>query len=173
MLLFRRRRRRRHVSIIGDDEFLVLTHQIGNDGLLDLEAAVRLFARQSHLVRCRWRHEDDAIFASLQNIGDDELQQLLAIVYVRISLCICDTYLSIRRISVLQLTRCLYLFKLSRALLISRPSSVSSLNETTNALGTQSRTNGASIFGTSCSEMVGAPWPDCILCVGCTRTKMF
>lgn len=65
-----------------------------------------------------------------------------------------------------QLTLCLYLFRLSRDLTISKFSSVSSLNDTTNAFGTQRLTNGANIFGTSCNDIVGAPCPDCILCVG-------
>ena len=59
-----------------------------------------------------------------------------------------------------QLTLCLYLFKLSLDLAIKRFSSVSSLKETTKALGTQRLTNGANIFGTSCRDIVGAPWPD-------------
>uniref|UniRef100_A0A2M4CD54 Putative secreted protein n=1 Tax=Anopheles marajoara TaxID=58244 RepID=A0A2M4CD54_9DIPT len=61
---------------------------------------------------------------------------------------------------------CLYLLRLSRDFAISSASSVSSLNDTTYACGTQRLTNGASIFGTNCNDIVGAPCPDWILCVG-------
>lgn len=167
--------RLRHVMVHclllgGDDELFVLAHQIGDNGLLDLEAAVRLLAAQAHLVRGGWRYENDSILARLQNIRDDELCATIMTRWrdgEKIHYTIYMGILGLGLICCLVLTRCLYLLRLSRALLISRLSSVSSLNETTNALGTHRRTSGASIFGTSCSEMVGAPWPDCILCVGC------
>lgn len=59
------------------------------------------------------------------------------------------------------LTLCLYLLRASRDLTIKRFSSVSNLNETTNAFGTHKLTNGANIFGTrkSCRDS-GAPFPD-------------
>lgn len=51
----------------------------------------------------------------------------------------------------------LYLFKASRALDINKFSSVSSLNETTKALGTHRLTSGFNILGTNCSDIFGGP----------------
>lgn len=51
-------------------------------------------------------------------------------------------------------------------------SSVSSLNDTTNARGTHKLTKGASNFGTSCKDIVGAPPSDGILCVGYKQRKI-
>lgn len=55
------------------------------------------------------------------------------------------------------LTSWLYFFKASLAFGIKIFVSVSSLNDITNALGTQRLTKGANIFGTNCKCMEGGP----------------
>lgn len=67
------------------------------------------------------------------------------------------------------LTLCLYLLSESLAFVISKFSSVSNLKDTTKACGTHKLERGANILGTNCSDMVGAPAPDCILCIGCPK----
>lgn len=145
---------------------LTSTYHIGHYGLLNLETLQRLLPGQMQLVGICGRDEHHAMLACLQHIGNDQLtRKKLKLGGSRLPTsgpqlqCFCFFGNT--------LTLCLYLLRLSRAFTINRLSSVSSLKDTTKACGTHKLARGASIFGTSCNEIVGAPSPDCILWVGC------
>lgn len=121
-----------------------------NDLLLNLDAGQQLLPGQRQLIVVLGRDEYDSVPSLLQRVCYYQLKRKKGV----------RNFVMGRKIG---LTLCLYLFKESRAFLIRRFSSVSSLKDVTKASGTHWFTKGANSLGTSCSDMVGAPAPDCIL----------